>query len=1099
MKTTRTLFICLLLSFTYLYSSAQTRVIRGVITDITTGEKLPGVNVIEMNKNNRTINGTISDNNGEFIIQIQPGSDSIKFSFIGYTSLTVAVGNKPYIEAKLSEEAIELEGVVKVAQKKQTTGFMPVSIQESSASISKVDLRDAEHIGSTSIEEALAGQLSGVDISMSSGDPGASISIQIRGASSINGKNEPLILINGVVFDTDIEDDFEFTTATADDYGGLVDIAPDDIESIEIYKDAAASALYGPKAANGVLAINTKKGKRGPSVLTYSYKHTFQEAPDPIPLLNGSDYVLMQLDAQYNRAMDLTGEPPELGGQEFYPIMYKTIEEYPYAWEHSQNTNWVDAVTQRGVKADHNFSISGGGDKAAYRLSLGHISQEGTSIGTSFERLSTRLNLDYQLTNNLSFNSEFSFTNSEQGSALEFEVDGKKHVTALELAYQKAPNMAIYDMLGPDSASNEYFSAYFNQTADGDTIQNYQGTGDEWFNPVAMAKDGEKTTISNRILTNLGMQYQIIPGRLKFVSNVAYDINNKDTKTFVPQSATGVIDLQKAYNSTTHTDNESYGIQSTSQFIYTQDFNEVHSIIAVAALSLQSTNSISQEGQSERSPSLQITNHTSESPIKKLDSDLNRYREAGYIFNVRYAYKEKYVINPGFRYDGSSQYGLANKWGFRPIISMAYFVSREPFMQNIKWLDDLKFRASYGQIGSNPGNVLESYGLYTGGDQYMYIQGVKPKNIQLYNLRGELIEKYNVGIDLYAFSNRLSATLEYYSDITKDALQEKYKIPASTGYEYLVWYNSGSVKNSGLEFQTNAKIIKRENILFTVDFNIAVNKNKILEVPDNISEDDVNMLENGKYTSRIIEGGSVHAYYGYIYDGVYATDADAIARDSDGNPLLDAQGNPLYMRFDNSGGYVFKGGDARYRDINYDGLINELDIVQLGKPYPDFHGGFGAGLTLFKNLSIRTSFHYKVGHDIVNEAKMNLENMYGKSNQAISVNRRWREQGDVTDIPRALYNYGFNWLGSSRFVEDASFLKLRFITVSYSLPKKVLEKTFVKEWDVFFTMYNLYTWTNYTGQNPEVSVVSTDVKYIGKDNSKTPPPKEISLGLNVKF
>ena len=1090
MKTTKTVLICLLLSLTYLYSSAQNKVIRGVVTDITTGEKLPGVNVIEMNKNERVINGTITDFNGEYIIKIQPGSDSLRFSFIGYMSQTVYVGDKPYIEVKLAEEAVELEGVKIVAQKKQSTGFMPVSIRESSASISKVDLRNADKIGSTSIEEALAGQLSGVDISMSSGDPGASISIQIRGASSINGKNEPLILINGVVFDTEIEDDFEFANATADDYGSLVDIAPDDIESIEIYKDAAATALYGPKAANGVLAINTKRGKRGPSVLTYSYKHTWQEAPDPIPLLNGDDYILMQLDAQYNRAIDLTGEPPELSGQDFYPIMGKTIRDYPYAWEHNQNTDWVDAVTQRGLKDDHNFSISGGGDKAAYRLSVGHISQIGTTEGTAFERLSTRLNLDYQLTNNLSFNSEFSFTNSEQQDNVE---------KVLEMAYKKAPNMAIYDMLGPDSSSNEFFAAYFNQTASGDTIQNYQGTGDKWWNPVAMAKDGAKTINSNRILTNLGMQYNIIPERLKFVANVAYDINNKDSKSFLPQSATGVIDYLKDYNSTTHTDKESYGIQHTSQFIYTQEFNNVHEIIAVAAFSLQSTNSISQEGKSERSPSLQITNHTSESPISKLDSDLSRYREAGYIFNVRYSYKGKYVFNPGFRYDGSSQYGIAHKWGFRPIVSLAYFVSREPFMQNIKKIDDIKIRASYGLIGSNPGNVLESYSLYGGDLRYMDIRGVVPRNIQLYELRGGLIEKYNVGIDIYAFQNRFSATLEYYTDITKDALQKDYQIPLSTGYKYLKYYNSGTIENSGFEFQTTAKVLNMENIELGVNVNFAINKNKIIKAPDNVAEDDVNMLENGNYTSRIVESGVVHAYYGYIYDGVFATDEDAIARDSEGNPLLDAMGEPLYLRFENSAGYVFKGGDARYRDINYDGLINELDIVQLGKPYPDFHGGFGGNLTLFKAISISANFQYKVGHDIVNEAKMELENMYKKNNQAISVNRRWREQGDVTDIPRALYDMGYNWLGSSRFVEDASFLKLRFISFSYTLPKKLLSDTFIKDCDVFFTMYNLFTWTNYTGQNPEVSVVSTDVRYIGKDKSKTPPPKEISVGLNVKF
>jgi len=1091
MKSAKALFICLLLSLTFINGYSQSRVIRGVVSDKATGEKLPGVNVVEMNQNERVISGTITDLNGEFILKVQSSSNSLQFSFIGYKSHTAEIGSSTFIEVSLDEESTALEEVVVVGERVQTNGFMPVSIRESSASIARVDLQEVSQMGGTSVAEALAGKISGVDISMASGDPGAAISIQIRGASSINGRNEPLILVNGVIFDTEIDDDFEFSTATADDYGGLVDIAPEDIESIEIYKDAAASALYGPKAANGVLAINTKKGKRGASVLSYSYKQTWQEAPDPIPLLNGPDYVLMQLDAQYNRSMDLSGEPPDLSGQEFYPILYKTIRDYPYAWEHSQNTDWVDAVTQLGIKSDHNFSISGGGDKAIYRLSVGYLTQDGTTKGTAFDRLSTRLNLNYQLSNRLRFDSEFSLTNGKKLDNV---------LPTLDMAYKKAPNMAIYEMLDENTPSDEFFSAYFNETSNGDTIQNYQGRGDSWYNPVAIIEDGEKTTISNRLLTKLGLNYQIIPKRLRFTADVAYDINNKDIKSFVPQSATGVVDLENDFNSTVHTDNESYSIQHVSKLIYEQVFNDVHDIIAVASYTILSSNSISQQGSSERSPSLEIKNHTSASPIKKLDSNLSRYREVGYIFNLRYSYKDKYVINPGFRYDGSSRYGLGNKWGFRPIISVAYFLSKESFMRNVNWIDDLKIRASYGQIGKNPDNILETYSLYAGSSKYMNINGVAPKNIQLYNLSWELIEKYNIAVDLYAFKNRFSATVEYYTDITSGVLQQNYSIPATTGYDYLKWFNSGIVENSGLEFQTHAQIIRNNFMSLDLDANFAINKNKIIKVPDNLAVDNANMLQNGNYTSLIVEGGGVHAYYGYIYDGVFATDEDAYARDSEGNILYDANENPLRLRFENSGGYVFKAGDARYRDINYDGLINELDIVQLGKPYPDFHGGFGFNLILFKNLSIRSSFHFKVGHDIVNEAKMNLENMYYKNNQAISVNRRWREEGDVTDIPRALYNYGYNWLGSSRYVEDASFLKMKFISASYSFPKKLLKKTAViKDFNVFFTMYNLSTWTNYTGQNPEVSVATKDVNYIGKDNNKTPPPREISVGLNIKF
>ena len=1095
MKTTRTIIACLILSFSFLSAYPQGRVVRGVVTDQETREKLPGVNVVEMNENDRIINGTITDNNGEFILKTESASGKLMFSYIGYESKNIAVDDKTYLEVALLEKGLEFEEVVVKADRIQTNGFMPVSIRESSASISKINLEGVSEMGATSIEEALAGQLSGLDVSMASGDPGAAVSIQIRGASSINGRNEPMILLNGVIYETDIDDDFEFTSATADDYGGLVDIAPEDIESIEIYKDAAATALYGPKAANGVLAINTKRGKKGPSVISYSFKYTSQDPPDPIPLLNGPDYVLMQLDAQYNRSMGRTNEPPDLSNQEFYPILYQPKRNYEYAWEHSQNTNWIDKVIQRGMKADHNFSISGGGEKASYRMSLGRLTSKGTSIGTGFDRFSTMLTLDYQLSKKLRFDAEFSLTDSEKSDV---EYDGN---SMLEIAYKKAPNMAIYEMLGPDSASNEYFSAYYNETEDGNVIQNYQGEGDDWINPVAQIDDALSVTNSNRIRTKLGMQYRITPENLKLMVDLSYDINNRDERRFNPQSATGVTDLEREFNYTYHKDQESYGINQTTRLVFNENIGTDHDFIAIAAMSIQSSNSISQVGVSERSPSLVIRNHTSDSPISELDSDLNRYREVGYIFNFRYMFREKFVINPGFRYDGSSRYGLGNKWGFRPLISLAYFVSEENFLKEQKWLDDLKIRASYGQIGKNPDNILETYSLYSSSSsfQYMNINGVAPKNIQLYNLKWELVEKYNVGIDLYAFDNRVTATAEYYTDITSGVLQRNYEIPSSTGYENLRWYNAGIIENSGFEFQASTRIIDRNNINFDVDFNFTINRNRIIEVPDNLAEDDANMLENGNYTSLITIGGGVHAYYGYLFDGVFPTDEDAIARDSEGNPLIGADGQPLLLRFGNAGGYIFRGGDARYRDINHDGLINELDIVQLGNPYPDFHGGFAFRLSLFKSFSVRTAFHYKVGHDIVNETKMNLENMYYKNNQAISVNRRWREPGDITNIPRALYRDGYNWLGSSRFVEDASFLKLRFMSIAYNIPKKAMSNVFLKDLNAFFTIYNLATWTNYTGQNPEVNVASKDVNYIGVDDSKTPPPMDFVIGLNFKF
>jgi hypothetical protein len=305
------------------------------------------------------------------------------------------------------------------------------------------------------------------------------------------------------------------------------------------------------------------------------------------------------------------------------------------------------------------------------------------------------------------------------------------------------------------------------------------------------------------------------------------------------------------------------------------------------------------------------------------------------------------------------------------------------------------------------------------------------------------------------------------------------------------------MENRGWEVMFVTDIIKREGLNLDVNFNIAHNENRITEIPEDFDFEAGTEDKNGEYARRAVEGHPIGAFYGFRYLGVYPRDSDAVAKDENGDMISDLEGKPLYMRYGNADGYRFRGGDAIYEDINHDGLINELDIVWLGDSNPRFLGGFGSKLA-WKNLTMTLFFHYRLGQDIVNRTKMLNENMYSRNNQSISVLNRWRRQGDITDIPRALYNQGYNWLGSDRFVEDGSFVRFKSASISYTF-KKLATRIKLKELKLHLLVYNLYTWTNYTGVDPEVPMLSNDPFFIGEDKADTPPPQSYILSFNVKF
>jgi TonB-linked SusC/RagA family outer membrane protein len=452
----------------------------------------------------------------------------------------------------------------------------------------------------------------------------------------------------------------------------------------------------------------------------------------------------------------------------------------------------------------------------------------------------------------------------------------------------------------------------------------------------------------------------------------------------------------------------------------------------------------------------------------------------------------------GARYEGNSKFSKDARWGLFPTFSAFWRISNEAFLSNVQFIDDLKFRFSWGQSGNSPTQNYLYFNTYTAGSNisYMDMQGVQPTGVELTTLKWETIDQINPGISFYGLKNRLNIEIDYYRKKTLDLYLENSGIPEQSGFSSID-RNEGEMENRGFEFMIDYRIVQKTNFQISINANLSRNQNMLLKLPENYSLEYGNMLENGNYKISVIPGEPLGGFFGYEYAGVYATSEDVIVRDRNGNPIYGSNQEPLLMIMGGPSGYVFKAGDAKYVDQNYDGKIDELDLVYLGDLNPEVMGGFGLRIQ-YKNLILNSFLFFKLGQKIINQTRMDTEKMYNYDNQSKATNWRWRREGDQTDIPRALYNEGFNWLGSSRFVEDGSYLRLKTLSLSYLMNQRVIDWLRIREMRIYATGYNLFTLTNYSGQDPDVAPPSKpDV--LPKDISRTPPSRKFMFGINITF
>ncbi len=1109
----------MLLAFFCNISKAQVQagdVISGTVSDDI--EPLMMVNVVEIDKNGRIVAHGVTDINGNFSFRCVSPKNRLRVSYIGLQTQILPI-NKKHFNIVLSSTQQIKEVVVKATKRTQTSG-LSIPVTEISVAQQTISMKEFEGLGMTSVAEGLQGRVSGLDIVANSGNLGAGTTMRLRGVSTINGNAEPLIVVNGNVWTNDADADFDFTNANEERFAELLNVNPEDIEEISVLKDAAATAIWGSQGANGVIEIKTKRGQRGKTKVQYSFRFTGSWQPEGYKLLNGDEYTMYLKEAYFNPKLDPIYSNNVIGNNHFIPeINY--VDDFAAKDMYNDNTDWVDAVKQFGTNQQHFISFTGGGEKANYRISGGYDKQTGTIIKQELDRFTTRVALDYFVSDRITITTNFDLTYTKNQK--NYRHGGRD---LLAIAYQKMPNLSIYEEVDNVDTDRFYTMNQFLPRSQGMKHNDEGGyLADQYGmpNPVAIAHQAQDIEKTINLSPEFIIKYDLLgtqddQTRLKYEGQIIFNIYNKDNDAFFPGTLLSNNFTDGSYNYASMDSYKSHNLSTRHSLTFTPHFNnENHSLLFMARMQYNNGNSSSQVLGTKWLPTTNsITSALGGGVPNNFGSGAGEWKSMYYLFQLHYAYKGKYIFDATLRRDGSTRFGPEKRWGNFPGISARWNISDEPWLDGADWLTMLSIRPGWGIVGRAPGSEGLYYSKYHNGSQYINGTSVIPSNIRLSDLRWEEKETWNLGFDFGFFDNMINGDLSIYTQTTRDLLMSGRAIPSSSGYGSFAWQNVGSMRNNGWEFNLNGNSVVKIG-KFKMDFNLtfANNRNEIIEMDPTVlatMNGDFN-YDNGSYLSRVQLNNPLGAIYGFRYKGVYQyTDYSEeeikgvsgpnapVARDEHGNVMLNSAKNPKQMYFDYGGkNYMFVGGDAIYEDINHDGQINELDIVYLGSSLPTLTGGFGFKFH-YDRWSLNLQFNYRTGNKVINYGRMNIENMANNSNMSRAINWRWHNEGDLTEMPRAVTTVTnfrtYNYLGSDRFVEDASFLRLNYAMLSYAFSPTLLKKWGLSNLKLNFTMNNVFCITKYSGADPEVAQAGFAP---AADHSRTPRGKSFTVGLNVGF
>ncbi len=1002
--------------------------VSGTVLDEDNGP-LPGVNILEKG----TSNGTTSDADGKYSINVNSESSVLVFSFIGYTPQEVLVGTRSEVSISMQPDFQSLDEVVVVGYgtqiKKDVTG-----------SIASVSGKDLIGIPVSSPDALLQGKAAGVQVVQNSGTPGGEVFVRIRGTASLLGETRPLFVIDGV----------PMNNSTAISAGGqrtsvLADINPADIESMEILKDAAATAIYGSRGSNGVVLITTKRGKLGKARINFDAYTGVQTVSKTMDVLNGQQFSDLITDELNNRNPSLINNPPYNGGA----LDVTGI-----------NTDYQDEIFQKAPISSYTLSVTGADEKMATYLSLGYFTQEGTIIGQEFDRLTGRVNLDYQATSKLKVGTSTTFSNTKQ-ARVDNDFSG---YSVLANALIRNPNLPVYNADGTYSV---------------DPFQTE--------NPVQLANEITFNTTQRRIVTNVYAQYEILKG-LTFRTVAGIDYTDERVERFVPST---IISRQgRAEAIATNSDEQTFISDNT--LTYTKAMDQ-HRFTVLAGFGIQqSTFAFLQAGGQTAGSNIITTLAIAEPYIPT--QNITSWGLLSYFGRANYSFKDKYLIEGSFRIDGSSRFGVDNRYGTFPGVSFGWRMKEEGFLQDVTAISDLKLRVGYGVTGNQDGiGNFAAQALYQVNQNYDGNPGIAQQNIPNPDLGWESTASTNIGIDLSILNARVNVTADAYIKNTSNLIFQR-QLPFTSGFDGIGNANIGEMQNRGIELTLSTRNLTGE-FEWTTDFNIAFNKSEITFLPNNgaLGSDYIFTMPDaygveGPYSIYRI-GQPVGNFYGHIFQGVYASDSDV----------------PGFA--DNSGLYArgVRGGDVNFLDINNDGVYSrDFDRAIIGNALPKHIGGM-TNRFAYKGLDLVVVMNWSYGNDIYNMTRAAMTGMSDDFNQSVETLDRWKQQGDITHIPKAIY--GTSSVSgaaptdaSSRYIEDGSFLRFRTITLGYNLPSVWLEKIGISSARIYLSGQNLITITDYSGLDPEnQNLGNSGVPILGVDYLTQPQPKVVMGGITLSF
>ncbi|WP_126973274.1 SusC/RagA family TonB-linked outer membrane protein [Gynurincola endophyticus] len=1025
-------FPLLLFGLLPLVLSAQTNVLKGtVVSD--DGAPLEGATVQWKN----TDVSVKTDAEGNFSIPYQGGKQILLVSFIGYISTEKEIQSNTHAGIRLLRDKNELSEVVVVA-------YGQVRKSDLTGSVVSIKSDELKAIPTTSIDQALQGRAAGVEVTQMSGKPGAETSIRIRGTSSITAGNEPLYVVDGLLISSD-GGDVSAGGTRGPRISPLASINPADIESIEILKDASATAMYGSRGTNGVVLITTKRGKTGKGLIQLDASQTFQTLARKVEVLNASDFGYLVNEGKRNvNQTPIYVNPANLG----------------------EGTDWQDALYRQAMMGNYQVNFSAGDEKTKFNISGGYFDQEGIVLNSDFKRYSFRTNVERAISDRVTVGTSLSYSNINTKGVLTNAGDIVPGVTYSALLFNP-----IQSILDPTHRS-------------GYTFENDRGK--VLGNPIAEAREYTSVTKLNRLMGNAFLQVKL-SNDLSFRSSFGIDYFSNEENSFGPnylkrtEASNGEASLGKTIGSTWLNENT---------LSYNKSFDNDHRINAVVGFTAQRFQNEKLLVYAFDFPDNRTGYHDIYSALKpqRPRNFESSWSMLSYLGRVNYTIKDKYLFTLTGRVDGSSKFAAGNQYGFFPSGAFAWRISEEDFMLDQSTINDLKFRVSYGIIGNQaipPYQSLALVGPYgegafnTGSGPEIYT-GKEPLSYVYRKIRWETTHQLDIGLDLSLFNNRISFTADYYNKKTNDLLLST-PIPLTSGFANTM-LNIGNIDNWGLEFDLRTINVQRK-LTWTSALNFSMNRNTISKLN---SETDV-ILNN---VVLLREGVSIGTFYGYQFMGIFQTDEEAAS-----NPVLVGQ-EPTSSNVASRA----KAGDRQYRDLNGDGKIDENDRTVLGTAVPKFTIGFTNTLQ-YKNFDLSIFLHGSYGNKLANFNNLDLLNFNGQNNvlKEAALNR-WTPTNPSNKYPRAMATGNVDQgIISDVIVEDASFLRVRNITLAYHVPSHWLKKANIQQLKLFLSGSNLFTFTKYTGFDPEANTFGQSTTLLGIDLGGYPQARMLQIGLNASF